>query len=254
MRVYCFDGGRVWSRGVRFLLPDGTEETRDMADPNHCYLIEHPAGRLMWDAGLPDRIHALPEHTLESGKFRFVVEKPLAEQMAAIGVAPETVNLLAFSHLQIDHAGNTGLFTRAETLLQAAEYEMAFGRKAKAWGYVRRDYAALAKRPARKLAGDLDVFGDGKVLLLAAPGHTPGHQVLFMDLPNSGPLLSGPLLLSGDLFYAGKDPGEGWTPAWNYDRAATLRTLERLRAFAAERGAHWVINHDPRAAAPGWME
>ena len=256
MRMYIFDGGWVHTRGVRFLGADGAEEVRDMADPNHCYLIEHPQGLLLWDSGLSDAIHALPGHALERGKFRFVVERPLAAQLAEIGVAPGDVRRVAFSHLQIDHAGNAALFPQAEALVQDREYRMAFGRKAKEWGYVRADYAGLAKQPVRRLAGDLDVFGDGRVLLLSAPGHTPGHQVLYVDLPASGPLSlsSAPLLLSGDLYYDAQDPAAGFMPAWNYDKDETRRTMQRLQAFAAERGARWLINHQPGAMGAGWME
>lgn len=248
LRMYIFDGGRVHIQGVRFLAADGSEELRDMADPNHCYLIEHPGGLLLWDAGLSDAIHDLPGHTLERGKFRFVVERPLSAQLAEISIAPGDVRLMAFSHLQVDHAGNAALFPSAEALIQSAEYRMAFGRKAKDWGYVRADYARLSNQ-ARKLEGDLDVFGDGRVRILAAPGHTPGHQVLFVDLPRGGPVL-----LSGDLYYAEKDPTAGCMPAWNYDKVLTRRTMQRLETFAAQHGARWLINHQPGEMVTGWID
>ncbi len=235
-----FDGGRVVTRGVRFLRGDGGEEIRDMSDPNHCYLVQHPEGLLMWDSGLPDTIAAMPRHTLKSGRFRFIVKHPLAAQLAENGVRAEDVHYLAFSHLQIDHAGNAGLFPRSTVLIQAAEYALAFGAEAEDWGYRRPDYEVLAGQKIAQLDGDNDVFGDGRVVILAAPGHTPGHQVLFIDLPQEGPVL-----LSVDLYYAAKDLREGWMPAWNYDKEQTRWTMERLERFALEKGARWVINHDP---------
>jgi glyoxylase-like metal-dependent hydrolase (beta-lactamase superfamily II) len=253
LRLYVFDAGRIHTRGVRFTNPAGAEETRDMADPNHCYLVRHPRGLLAWDAGLPDTIAALPGCALERGKFRFELRRALAAQMAEAGFDPREVDFVAFSHLQIDHAGNAGLFERATTLLQAAEAEMAFGPEAEHWGYRLGDYAALAGREMVRLEGDYDVFGDGKVVLLAAPGHTPGHQVLLVRLAG------GPVLLSGDLYYAGGDPAGRWMPGWNYDHGQTLRTMERLERIAAESGARWLINHEPRQRdslplAPRWME
>jgi N-acyl homoserine lactone hydrolase len=250
IQMFILDGGRVVTEGVRFLGPNGIEEKRDMADPNHCYLIRHPQGLFMWDTGLSDSIYNLPEHTLVSGRFRFVVENPLRAQLAQIGIQPEDVSCLAFSHLQIDHAGNTSMFPNAEILIQAKEYEIAFGSEAEDWGYRRVDYETLANRKIVHITGDRDVFGDGSVMILSAPGHTPGHQILLVNLPQSGPVM-----LSGDLYYAPKDPIEGWMPAWNYDQDQTHQTMEHLQSIAKEKNARWIINHDPSGShASGWLK
>lgn len=254
LRIFSFDGGLIHTLGVRFINRNGDEETRNMADPNHCYLIEHPDGLLMWDTGLPDYIAALPDQTLVKGKFRFSLACPLQQQMEEAGYPPQQVRLLAFSHLQIDHAGNSSLFPNARVFIQADEFDMAFGPNAAAWGYVLDDYSALARQDTARLRGDMDLFGDGKVVLLSAPGHTPGHQVLYVDLPKSGPLL-----LSGDLYYDPKDPVESWMPAWNVNLEQTLETMTRLENFASERGARWLINHsraqrEITPIAPAWIE
>lgn len=190
---------------------------------------------------------------LEQGKFRFALPRTLAEQMREAGFHPGRVDYAAFSHLQIDHAGNAGLFEGAKVLLQAAEVELAFGPEAGKWGYRLEDFAALAGREIVQLNGDYDVFGDGRVVLLSAPGHTPGHQVLWVALE------SGPVLLSGDLYYAPGDPAGRWMPAWNYDPAQTLETMARMEQIATESGARWLINHAPDGhaglpLAPQWVE
>jgi N-acyl homoserine lactone hydrolase len=252
MRLFIFDGGQVMTRGVRFINAQGEIEMRDMRDPNHCYLIEHPQGRLMWDAGLSDSIAALRTHTRKRGKFRFSVRRTLAEQFAQTGIDPMKVDFLAFSHLQVDHAGNAGLFPQAKVLVHSKEIEMAFGPEAAQWGYVYPDFQSITRQELIELDGDHDVFGDGRVMILAAPGHTPGHQVLLVELE------SGPLLLSGDLYYAEKDPLDRWMPYWNVDREQTLHTMARLEQIARQKSARWVINHDPHPAirlplAPEWV-
>lgn len=254
IRLTTFDVGTVYTRGVRFLAPGGQEQVRDLADPNHCYLIQHPRGLLMWDAGLPDFISALPEHTLRRGtRFRFVLPRTLHSQLNKAGFAPDQIDFLALSHMQIDHAGNAGLFTRAHTLVQEAEFAAAFGPDAAKWGYYPRDFGMLAGRKHTLLSGDHDVFGDGSVVILSAPGHTTGHQVLLVRLA------SGPVLLSGDLYYAAGDPAARWMPAWNVDPAETERTMQRMDEITASTGARWIINHDPNAnpplpLAPNWLE
>jgi N-acyl homoserine lactone hydrolase len=240
IQLLPFDAGAVHTRGVRFVNRMGSEEIRDMADPNHCYLVRHPKGLLMWDAGLPDAIANMPDHLLTRGKYTFELQRTLQSQLEEAGFHVDEIDFLAFSHLQIDHAGNAALFPRARVLMQAAEYQMAFGPEAEIWGYRRSDYECLLEQEIIQLNGDLDVFGDGKVIILSAPGHTPGHQVLYVELDQPGPLL-----LSGDLYYAPKDPLESWLPAWNYDPEETWQTMASLEQLAAERGAQWVINHQP---------
>jgi N-acyl homoserine lactone hydrolase len=240
IHLFTFDAGVIHTRGVRFINRHGAAETRDMADPNHCYLIQHPRGLLMWDAGLADTIAALPGKTLTRGKFSFELPRTLQSQLEEAGFRGEAINFLAFSHLQIDHGGNAALFPQAKVLIQAPEYAMAFGAEADKWGYRCSDYECLSQHEILQLQGDHDVFGDGSVILLSAPGHTPGHQVLYVDLGRPGPLL-----LSGDLYYAAKDPLDGWQPAWNFNQEQTWQTMARLEQYAGEHGARWVINHQP---------
>ncbi|MBE0696541.1 MAG: N-acyl homoserine lactonase family protein [Anaerolineaceae bacterium] len=240
IQLFTFDAGVIHTRGVRFINREGEVETRDMADPNHCYLVQHPQGLLMWDAGLPDAIPSMPGNVLTRGKYTFELKRTLQSQLLDAGFHADTVDILAFSHLQVDHGGNAALFPRSKVLLQAAEYAMAFGTEAEQWGYRRSDYECLTQQEVIQLEGDYDVFGDGKVILLSAPGHTPGHQVLYVDLD-----LPGPLILSGDLYYAAKDPLDGWLPEWNYDKEETWQTMARLEQFAVDHKARWVINHQP---------
>lgn len=87
--------------------------------------------------------------------------------------------------------------------------------------------------------GDYDVFGDGTVVIKSAPGHTPGHQVLFVRLPKTGPVL-----LSGDMVHL----RYSWTyrvvPSFNFDLQQSMRTIDEMKAFAAKSGAQLWVNHD----------
>jgi glyoxylase-like metal-dependent hydrolase (beta-lactamase superfamily II) len=58
-------------------------------------------------------------------------------------------------------------------------------------------YAALKGSKVTVIDKDEhDVFGDGSVIMKAAPGHTPGHQVLILKLARTGPIM-----VSGDLYH-----------------------------------------------------
>ena len=69
---------------------------------------------------------------------------------------------------------------------------------------------------------DYDVFGDGKVIIKSAPGHTPGHQVLFLKLAKTGPLV-----VAGDLYHYPEERTTGKTPTLRVQRGAIARVARR---------------------------
>ena len=90
-----------------------------------------------------------------------------------------------------------------------------------------------------KLAGDRDVFGDGTVVILSTPGHTPGHQSLLVRLPKTGALV-----LSGDAVHFRDNWDHRRVPSMNTDRDQTLASMQRLATVLAEQRAQLWINHD----------
>jgi len=89
------------------------------------------------------------------------------------------------------------------------------------------------------IVGDHDVFGDGRVRIISAPGYTPGHQVLFVDLANTGPIV-----LSGDLYHFALSRTDRHVPSFNVDADATLASMDRVEAFLEEKGATLWIEHE----------
>jgi N-acyl homoserine lactone hydrolase len=207
---------------------------------NHSYLIRHRRGLLLWETGFADEIAALPDGlTLADGTIRVRVAKPLAAQLRELGITPTDVTHLAVSHFHMDHAGNAGLFPHATLLVQAAEHEAAFGPSPERFGYQAEHYERLRGGTHVLLRGDHDVFGDGSVVILATPGHTPGHQSLLVRLANHGPLL-----LSGDLAHTRGNWEQRRTPVNNFDRAMSVRSMARVEALLRTHGATLVIHHD----------
>jgi glyoxylase-like metal-dependent hydrolase (beta-lactamase superfamily II) len=87
--------------------------------------------------------------------------------------------------------------------------------------------------------GDRDLFGDGTVVMLATPGHTPGHHSLLVRLA------SGPVILAGDLWHFAGDVPANAVPAINTNRADTLASMDRVLKIAAQLHAKIVIGHEP---------
>ena len=169
LRLYIFDCGhlRIADPG-RFSLTMDEVSTLELSVP--CYLIEHPDGTLLWDAGLSDSLAEGSPHTQANGTVT-TVTATLRAQLEELGYQPADITYLALSHLHYDHAGNANDFVASTWLVQRPEHEAAFG---DAQGFFDRAlYAELENSETMLLDGDHDVFGDGTVVIKSAPGHTP---------------------------------------------------------------------------------
>jgi N-acyl homoserine lactone hydrolase len=226
-----------WSPGVNIGV------ARDFSD--NCYLIGHGDRLFLWDSGMSDSIADKPEGVPSaSGLLTMWVRKTLASQLQGIGVKPSDVTDIAFSHFHSDHVGNANLFTSAQLYIQEPEYGAAFGPDAPKFGFAPPLYEKLKSNPTVKLNGDHDVFGDGSVVILSTPGHTPGHQCLLVPLPQRGVVV-----LSGDMVHF----QDNWThrrvPARNFNKEQTLQSMERMAAVISAEQAELWINHDTAQSA-----
>jgi glyoxylase-like metal-dependent hydrolase (beta-lactamase superfamily II) len=244
LSLTIFKTGMLEATGVPFVSAAGEIERVDAIFSSCCYLIRHPRGVVLWDTGLPDRLMTEERRVLPPS-WRPVVTTTLRSALASVGLDPRDITHLGFSHLHIDHAGNANDFPGATVLLHQREYEVAFGPRAPV-AYRLDSYAGLKRNRNRivQLTGDHDVFGDGTVMMLAAPGHSPGHQALLVDLP-----ITGTVILAGDLYYAQADRTTRRMPNWNSDRAATFRSMDRIEQLAAETHAIILLGHDATQAA-----
>lgn len=244
-RLYVLDGGVLASDPTRYHLTAADVETTSLSVA--AFLIVHPKGVLLWDTGaVPDaeRVSAAAgakQHlVLADGQDRYVtLGPPLLAQLAAIGYRPADVTYLALSHYHWDHTANANAFAGATWLARRADWEAMFA--AKPAGSVRPStYAALAKSRTVFIAEDEhDVFGDGTVILKSAPGHTPGHQVLYVKLAHTGPVV-----LSGDLYHYPAERRLGRLPTFEFDAAETAASRKAIEAFLARKGAALWIQHD----------
>lgn len=235
-RLYVFDCGLLSYDDISaFGLSNDETPVRDLFVP--CYLIEHLGKRLIWDFGLPTDV--VGEGVINySSNGRMYYETSLLEQLATMGLSAADIDFIAPSHMHFDHAGSMNLFTESTILMQAVEYE-AIDFEAEQPPHYEGIFDGLDQMNRQLLQGDHDVFGDGKVIIISAPGHTIGHQVLLIRLEEYGPLL-----LSGDLYHFRKTRELRRTPVFNYDGAMTLESMDRIENILLEENATLWIEHD----------
>lgn len=237
LRLYVFDCGILD-------IPDTTNyqlKPEELVTKNMsvaCFLVAHPKGTLMWDTGaVPDR-NFKPEGG--PGTLRYATsQKPLQAQLSEIGYRPADITYLANSHFHWDHVGNSNLFAGSTWLVRKEERDIMFSDPPSP----RTEPANFSELKNAKTIfitkNEYDVFGDGSVIIKAAPGHSPGHQVLFLKLKKTGPVV-----LSGDLYHYPEERKLHKIPTNEFNAEQTAASRAEVEAFLKKTGAQLWIQHD----------
>jgi len=238
VKLYSFDGGTVVVNTLGLFAQDETYKGQSKEFADAFYVIQHPKGNLMWDAGLPESLVGLPEpYTSPDGAFTVSRKDSVLNQLKQIGMTPDDFEYISLSHTHFDHSGHANVFKNATWLVQKDEYDFVTGQEVQEKNPDM--YNAIKDlKNIKKINGDFDVFGDGTVVLKYMPGHTPGHQALFLDLKEHGPLL-----LSGDLYHFYENREYKRIPIFNYDVAQTRESMKKFEAFAEEMKAKVYLQH-----------
>ena len=243
VRLYVLDGGTltIGDPTVFGLTRDDVPDLTTMPVP--AFLVVHPKGALLWDTGLGDQLIGRPSSETQRGTMRQLVTQPLKGQLAAIGYPPEKINYLGLSHMHFDLVGNANDYSGATWVVQKAERDSVWGSSplpAFANPASTAAFARLKSSKTQELSGDYDVYGDGLVVVKSTPGHTPGHQSLFVKLPRTGAIV-----LSGDLYHHQAERTLKKMPAREAAEGVTARSRAALEAFISPSGAQLWIQHDP---------
>lgn len=238
VKLYTLNGGKVQVNKLELFSQDTTYTGQSKVFADAFYIIKHPKGTLMWDAGLPEGLVGLPEpFTDPSGAFTVSRNDSVVSQLSKIDMTPNDIDYLSLSHTHFDHSGHAEKIKNATWLVQEPEYNFITSKEVQETNTdIYNAINELTK--VKKLNGDYDVFGDGTVVIKSMPGHTPGHQVLFLKLENAGNLL-----LTGDLYHFEENRETRGVPSFNFDVDMTLKSMARFEAFAKENNADVYIQH-----------
>lgn len=222
----------------------GENVGRSIEFSSTCWLVKHGNEWLIRDTGVPDSALNNPKgwSTIPS-LIVYHLDKTIPGQLAEIGLKPSDIAFVAISHTHGDHIGNMGVFPDSTVLMQRPEY---------AWIHSPNgpnddvnQLMALARKllgtpkNLKLLDGDTDVFGDGSIVLVSTPGHTPGHQSLLVHLKNSGFII-----LSGDVAHSEENLDKDIVPSLNTNKVESILSMEKIKRMMAMYKARIFINHD----------
>jgi len=195
-----------------------------------CYLIKHGDDYLLWDIG-----HAMTTPNVAP-------KVSLVDQLAKANLKPDQIKYVAISHYHGDHVGQVGSFPKATLLIGQGDWDVLTSPKPPANAAV-APFAHWIKEDGKvePVPQDKDVFGDGSVIMLYTPGHTPGHHSLLVKLPQTGAVL-----ITGDLVHFHENWETNGVPWFNFDRAQTLASIDRAKKIVAGMKATVIIQHDAR--------
>ncbi|MHB9287867.1 N-acyl homoserine lactonase family protein [Halobacteriales archaeon Cl-PHB] len=214
------------------------------------YLVEHPEGTVAFDTGVSrelfqDPANYGPEGAPHMADFKEGVDIGPENEPAAlldqVGYEPGDVDVVVMSHLHTDHAGNLDAFPNAEIVVQQAELDYARDPVAPAQGlfYLGGDLVALDDADVTTIEGSYDVFGDGSITTIPTPGHSPGHQSLRVELPESGTIIVG-----ADIANLRDGYEAGFMPAFTWSLDDAVRSVQKIQEEAQAADADVIIHHD----------
>ncbi len=247
MRLYMFEAGMLKSQKHFFTLNQGVGDEFDVPVP--FFLIDHPKGKVLFDTGNAfETVHNKEEHW---GGILAAYDPVMSEEqwcvnaIKKIGVSPEDIKYVILSHLHLDHAGGVGHFPNARYVVQRDELHFAYVPDPYMKGaYIRKDFDKDVDWLILEGWQDnkFDLFGDGSIIIYFTPGHTPGHQSILVNLPNSGPMF-----FAADSCYTQENLKNGTLPGLMWNAEETVRSVNTMRHLADACGVKIVVGHDPES-------
>jgi glyoxylase-like metal-dependent hydrolase (beta-lactamase superfamily II) len=215
------------------------------------YVVDHPEGTAVIDTGLS---HEMLDDPADYGPYgaefmeaflpaiEYGPEMHPRTQLEDAGYSPGDVDYLVLTHLHSDHAGHIDTFPDAEIIVQRDELRYAH------WPvpvqevfYLEGDFDMLrsGEYDVTPVDGEYDVFGDGSLVTFPTPGHTPGHQSVQVELPDTGTVI-----LGADVAHKQSGYEREHLAAFNYNLSQSIDSLRALKARARRTNAEVFITHD----------
>lgn len=248
IRLYAFSSGALTiGKGI---LQNLAPVDPPIQIPVGFYVVRHPKGNILFDTGNNDKLIADPNYwptALAGLKPAMTPDVAIDVQLKKIGLSPDDIKYVVLSHMHLDHGGNIAKFPKSTLVVQRDEVRNAFWPAAGTGGpYVLGDFAALRDGAQKmiQLEGDLDIFGDGTVVVKRWVAHTPGSQMMTVKLKKTGLVI-----LTGDNVYFRENVEKNLPPniVLAYYPSGFYTAYEWIRQQMATQKADFFTAHDPDA-------
>ncbi len=236
MKMHCLSGGRVRMRKSVYVPDADRSEMIEM--PVSSMLLRHPRGNVLFDTGCHPAVPDNPAHWQGMEKFMTPIMPPgdnVLTGLTCVGLTPDDIDVVVCSHLHPDHCGCNAFFKRATVMVHEKEIVVARKPDAVPMGYLATewDFGAFDR-----LSGQRDLFGDGRIVLIELPGHTPGSIGALVALEKCGTFL-----LAADTVSLRVTLDRNVAPRNTQDAQALTRSWEEIRRIEA-RGVTVLCGHD----------
>jgi N-acyl homoserine lactone hydrolase len=240
MKMHILPGGRVRIRKSIFLPEADRSETFEL--PVSSILLRHGQANVLFDTGCHPAVAESAEARWGGmAKFMTPVMGPddnVLAGLSGLGLGADDIDIVVNSHLHPDHCGCNAFFKKATVMVHSLELEAA-----KAPGSVTGGYLPIEwdhPIPMETLSSERDLFGDGRVVLIPLPGHTPGTTGALVALDRCGQFL-----LASDAVSLRATLDRHIAPRNTWNAEALLKSLDEIRRL--ERGGATVLcGHDPQ--------
>lgn len=238
MKMHLLSGGRLRMKKSIYLPDADRQEMIDL--PVSCVLLRHRQGNVLFDTGCHPSVAADAEARWGGmAKAMTLVSKPeenVVDELRAVGLAPDDIDVVINSHFHTDHCGCNEFFKRATVVCHARELDDARGADAVKKGYVAADWDH--PMPFDTIEGERDLFGDARIHLFPVPGHTPGAIAAWVRLDRAGEFL-----LAADAVSLRASLERDIVPRNTWDADLYLKSLAEIRRLEAG-GATVICGHD----------
>lgn len=213
--------------------------------PMSSYLIEHPKGRIVIDAGWHEDVRTKPlEHLGAAAHFveyRLDAGASIKEQLASKSLTPEDIDLVVATHLDVDHISGLTLLRGAKRFW-VSEEELSRMKPFKGMWIegLPIETFEFSSIPHGPYGLGKDVFEDGRVYLVSTPGHTAGQVSILVRLAG------GWLLLASDVGYSERAWKEFLLPGVMTSQEQAFESLKWVQQFSQREDCVAILaNHDP---------
>jgi N-acyl homoserine lactone hydrolase len=238
MKLQFISAGRL--RLKKSIYDRSADRSATFEAPVSSALIRHKQGNVLFDTGCHPSV-------VEHGERRWGslmkvmtpvmgAQDTLLPNLACVGINPDDIDVVVNSHFHPDHCGCNAFFRKATIIAHTREIEAAKAQGAETAGYLRADWDHGQKTD--EVDGERDVFGDGKLVLIPLPGHTPGTMGASVHLDRDGSFL-----LVSDAVSLRANLDADTVPRNTWNAGALLNSFGEIRRIEKS-GATIICGHD----------